>query len=186
MAGYGEVDEEALVWAASHASGGAGEEAWLTDHADFSRLYIAGESAGANIAHHMAMRAGAEELPHGAKISGLVAVHPYFLGSGKVPSEDSDPTMAEELVKMWCVVCPATTGVDDPLINPLADGAPALDGMACGRVLVCLAEMDVLRDRGRAYCEGLNAGHGHCFHLVDFTCDEAVRQDDAIAKLVNR
>ncbi|KAG8049958.1 hypothetical protein GUJ93_ZPchr0009g889 [Zizania palustris] len=147
----------------------------------------------------MVMRASAEELPHGAKISGLVAVHPYFLGRGKVPSEDSDPIIAEKLVKMWSVVCPATTGVDDPLINPLADGAPALDGMACGRVLVCLADIDVLRDRGRAYCEGLNAsgwpgevevvevtGHGHCFHLVDFTCDEAVRQDDAIAKFVNR
>ncbi|EAZ45014.1 hypothetical protein OsJ_29653 [Oryza sativa Japonica Group] len=147
----------------------------------------------------MAMRAGAEGLPHGGRVNGVVLVHPYFLGRGKVPSEDWDPAMAENVVKMWSVVCPATTGVDDPWINPLADGAPGLEGLACGRVLVCLAEKDVIRDRGRAYCEGLKAsgwagevevvevaGHGHCFHLMDFNGDEAVRQDDAIAEFVNR
>lgn len=196
----------ALVWAASHASGGSGcgtseeaeEEPWLTEHADFSRLFLGGESAGANIAHHMAMRAGTDRLPAGASISGIVLVHPYFLGHGKVPSEDSDPVMAENVVKMWHVVRPTTTGVDDPWINPLAAGAPPMRGLACGRVLMCLAETDVCRDRGRAYCEGLMAsgwagevevlelaGQGHCFHLGNFTCDDAVRQDDAIARFLN-
>jgi len=189
----------ALCWAASHASGaGEGEEAWLADHADFSRLSLAGESAGANIAHHMAMRAGAEGLPGGARISGVVLVHPYFLSDAKVPSEESNPAMADNLARMWRVVSPATTGLDDPWINPLAVGAPALGGLACGRVLVCLAEEDVLRDRGRAYCEGLRAsgwagelevveaaGQGHCFHLSDFTSGDAVRQDEAIARLLN-
>jgi acetyl esterase/lipase len=189
----------ALAWVASHAPGGAGEEPWLADHADFSRLSVGGESAGANIAHHMAMRAGAEGLPHGARISGgIVLVHPYFLGHGKVPSEDSDPVMAENVVKMWRVVRPGTTGVDDPWINPLAAGAPSMKGLACGRVLMCLAETDVCRDRGRAYCEGLRAsgwagkvevlevaGQSHCFHLGNFTCDDAVRQDDAISRFLN-
>ncbi|KAG2567829.1 tuliposide A-converting enzyme 1, chloroplastic-like [Panicum virgatum] len=187
----------ALGWVASHASG-AGEEAWLADHADFSRLSLAGESAGANIAHHMAMRGGAEGLPGGARISGVVLVHPYFLSDAKVPSEESNPAMADNLARMWRVVSPATTGLDDPWINPLAVGAPALGGLACGRVLVCLAEEDVLRDRGRAYCEGLRAsgwagelevveaaGQGHCFHLSDFTSGDAVRQDEAIARLLN-
>lgn len=190
---------QALAWVASHAPGGAGEEPWLTNHADFSRLSLGGESAGANIAHHLAMRAGAEGLPHGTSVSGgIVLVHPYFLAPGKVPSEDSDPVMAENVVKMWRVVCPQTTGVDDPWINPLAVGAPAMEGLACGRVLVCLAETDVCRDRGRAYCEGLRAsgwagevevlevaGQGHCFHLGNFTSDDAVRQDDAISRFLN-
>ncbi|VAI18438.1 unnamed protein product [Triticum turgidum subsp. durum] len=190
---------QALRWVASHAPGGAGEEPWLADHGDFSRLSLGGESAGANIAHHLAMRAGAEGLPRGATISGgIVLVHPYFLGHGKVPSEDSDPVMAENVVKMWRVVCPQTTGVDDPWINPLAAGAPTMRGLACRRALVCLAETDVVRDRGRACCDGLKAsgwagevellevaGQGHCFHLVDFTCDDAVRQDDAIARFLN-
>ncbi|KAM3275830.1 hypothetical protein ACQJBY_044293 [Aegilops geniculata] len=189
----------ALRWVASHAPGGAGEEPWLTDHGDFSRLSLGGESAGANIAHHLAMRAGAEGLPRGATISGgIVLVHPYFLGHGKVPSEDSDPVMAENVVKMWRVVCPQTTGVGDPWINPLAAGAPMMRGLACRRALMCLAETDVVRDRGRAYCDGLKAsgwagevellevaGQGHCFHLGNFACDDAVRQDDAIASFLN-
>ncbi|RLM73454.1 ent-kaurenoic acid oxidase 1-like [Panicum miliaceum] len=144
----------ALAWVASHASG-AGEEAWLAGHADFSRLSLAGESAGANIAHHMAMRAGAEGLPGGARISGAVLVHPYFLSDAKVPSEENNPAMADNLV-------------------------------------------DVLRDRGRAYCEGLRAGgwaevlevveaagQGHCFHQSDHTSADAVRQDEAIARFLN-
>ncbi|CAN6174593.1 unnamed protein product [Urochloa humidicola] len=194
---------QALRWVASHA-GGEGEEPWLADHGDFSRLCVGGESAGANIAHHVAMRAagaGAEEppLPHGARIAGAVLVHPYFLGAGTVPSEETDPAMAQSVVTMWRAVCPATKGVvDDPWINPLAAGAPSLRGLACGRVLVCLAEKDVVRDRGRAYAEGIRAsgwdgevevlevaGQGHCFHLADFACADAVAQDDAIARFVN-
>ncbi|KAF8687929.1 hypothetical protein HU200_042521 [Digitaria exilis] len=177
----------ALCWVASHASG-AGEEAWLTHRADFSRLSLAGESAGANIAHHMAMRAGAEGLPEGARINGVVLVHPYFLSDGKVASEQSNPAMAENLVKMWRVVSPATatTGLDDdPWINPLADGAPALGGLPCGRVLVCLAEEDVLRDRGHAYCVGLRAsGWPGQLEVVEAPGD-AVRQDEAIARFLN-
>uniref|UniRef100_A0A453M228 Alpha/beta hydrolase fold-3 domain-containing protein n=1 Tax=Aegilops tauschii subsp. strangulata TaxID=200361 RepID=A0A453M228_AEGTS len=62
---------DALAWVVSHAAPGAaaaGFEPWLADHADFARLYLGGESAGANIAHHVAMRVGAEGLPHGADI----------------------------------------------------------------------------------------------------------------------
>lgn len=109
----------ALRWVASHATG-SGEEPWLTDHGDFSRLCVGGESAGANIAHHMAMRAGAEPLPDGARINGAVVVHPYFLGAVRVASEETDPAMARSVVTMWRVVCPGSAGVDDPWINPLA------------------------------------------------------------------
>nr|CAB3457271.1 unnamed protein product [Digitaria exilis] len=193
---------QALRWVASHANAtgsGGEEEPWLADHGDFSRLCVGGESAGANIAHHMAMRVGTEELGHGVRISSAIMVHPYFLGAGRVSSEETDPGMAQSVVTMWRVVCPGSTGVeDDPWINPLAPGAPGLKGLACGRVLVCLAEKDVVRDRGHAYAEGLRAsgwggevevlevaGQGHCFHLVDFASADAVAQDDAIARFVN-
>ncbi|GJM98580.1 hypothetical protein PR202_ga15605 [Eleusine coracana subsp. coracana] len=153
---------QALVWVASHAPPGSGDEPWLADYGDFSRLSLAGESSGANIAHHMAMRAEGG-LPGGVRIRGIALVHPYFLGDGKVPSEDNDPAMAANVVAMWRMVCPGTTGVDDPRINPLADGAPALDAMACDRVLVCVAEKDVVCDRGRAYggrAQGQRVGRG--------------------------
>ncbi|URE01285.1 Carboxylesterase family [Musa troglodytarum] len=77
---------KALRWVASHANGGPGPDRWLADHADFDRLFLAGDSAGANIAHHMAMRAGAEGLQRGVGVHGVVLVHPYFLGSEPVES----------------------------------------------------------------------------------------------------
>jgi acetyl esterase/lipase len=185
---------EALAWVVSHHGG---EDPWVAGHADFSRLYLGGESAGSNIAHHMAMRVGAEGL--GAEIRGLVMIHPYFLGTGKVPSDDLDPAARESLGSLWRVMCPATTGEDDPLINPFVDGAPALDGLACGRVLVCIGEGDVLRDRGRAYYDRLKAsgwrgeadiwqapGKGHTFHLLEPSCDEAIAQDKVISDFLNR
>jgi acetyl esterase/lipase len=189
---------EALAWVVSHHSGG--DEPWLTDHADFSRLYLGGDSAGANIAHHMAMRVGAEGLTHGAKIHGVLLIHPYFLGSDKVGSDDLDRTARERLGRLWRVACPATAGEDDPLINPLADGAPGLEALACPRVLVCVAEDDVLRDRGKAYYDRLlgtagwrgeaeiwqATGKGHRFHLFEPCCSEAVAQDMAISAFLNR
>ncbi|KAG8047467.1 hypothetical protein GUJ93_ZPchr0008g11737 [Zizania palustris] len=105
----------------------------------------------------MTMRVAEEGLAHGAKIRGLVMIHPYFLGTNKVCSEKLDPAVRESLRSLWCVMCPTTTGDDDPLINPFVDSAPGLESLACGRVLVCIGEGDVLRDRGHAYYDRLTA-----------------------------
>ncbi|KAL6858828.1 hypothetical protein ACP4OV_017830 [Aristida adscensionis] len=190
---------EALAWVVAHAAAGPDGEPWLAAHADFSRLYLGGESAGANIAHHMAMRVGAEGLAHGVQIRGLVMIHPYFLGADKVASDELDPAARESLGSLWRVMCPATTGEDDPLINPFVGGAPGLENLACDRVLVCVGEGDVLRDRGRAYHDRLRAsgwrgeaemwqapGKGHTFHLLEPHCDEAVEQDKVISGFLNR
>ncbi|URE04284.1 Carboxylesterase family [Musa troglodytarum] len=137
---------KALRWVASHANGGPGPDRWLADHADFDRLFLAGDSAGANIAHHMAMRAGAEGLERGVGVHGVVLVHPYFLGSEPVESAAINQEMTAGLERFWELACPtAAAGVDDPMINPLADGAPSLAGMGRKRVLVCVAVEDVLR-----------------------------------------
>ncbi|KAJ1268854.1 hypothetical protein BS78_07G165300 [Paspalum vaginatum] len=195
---------DALAWVVSHladadADAPAPRDPWIAGHADFARLYLGGESAGANIAHHMAMRVAAEGLPHAAQIRGLVMIHPYFLGTEAVPSDGLDPAARESLGSLWRVMCPATTGEDDPLINPFVDAAPPLATLACGRVLVCVGESDVLRDRGRAYYDRLRAsgwpgdaeiwqapGKGHTFHLLEPSCDEAVAQDKVISDFLSR
>ncbi|CAD6267526.1 unnamed protein product [Miscanthus lutarioriparius] len=195
------VSQSSHLASSSAAAGDGDRDPWIAGHADFSRLYLGGESAGANIAHHMAMRAAAEGLGHGARIRGLVMVHPYFLGTDRVSSDDLSPETRESLASLWRVVCPSSTaGDDDPLINPLVDGAaPALASLACARVLVCVAEGDVLLDRGRAYYDRLRASgwpgeaeiwqapdKGHTFHFMDPCCDEAVAQDKVISDFLNR
>ncbi|CAL5337695.1 unnamed protein product [Camellia sinensis] len=76
----------ALQWVASHYAGDGGER-WLNDHGDFNRVFVGGDSAGGNIAHNMAMKAGRERLPNGVRILGVIAAHPYFWGrirSGRI------------------------------------------------------------------------------------------------------
>lgn len=156
---------DAFRWVLSHA-GGSGPDPWLNIHADFGRVFLAGESAGANIANNVAVRAGsAREVLNGAKVEGLLLIHPFF-GNKQVD-------------KMYKFMCPSSSGSDDdPRLNPAADSR--LPRMVGERVLICLAEKDWLRDRGWAYHEALgksewpgtvefmeSEGEGHGFHLFD-------------------
>ncbi|GAY60156.1 hypothetical protein CUMW_199820 [Citrus unshiu] len=46
---------DAVKWLASHVDGNVPKD-WLNRNADFERVFYSGNSAGANIAHHMAIR----------------------------------------------------------------------------------------------------------------------------------
>ncbi|KAI3446015.1 hypothetical protein Pfo_002680 [Paulownia fortunei] len=166
-----------LKWVDSHSRVGEGPDPWLNEYADFQRVYVAGDSAGANIAHNLAIRANdnPEYMADDGlsfKFAGLILVHPFF-GIGK-----SD--------KLWNFICPDTTGSNDFRLNPTAN-MDILSRLRCDRVLVCVAEKDFLRDRGRNYYEGLKksdwkgvveffetAGEEHVFHLFDPACDKAI------------
>lgn len=173
-----------LKWIASH-HGGAGPEEWLNRHADLDRVFVAGDSAGANIAHHMAIRVGSEGLP-GLNIIGAVLIHPYFWGSERVGAEKELPPETTRFAdELWRFSYPMTTGSDDPILNPEKD--PKLGKLGCKKVLVCVAEKDFLKDRGLYYKEILEKseweGHvevmeavdeNHVFHLYNPTCENAV------------
>nr|UEV87800.1 alpha/beta hydrolase 1 [Gloriosa superba] len=184
----------ALQWV---ASGGGGDE-WLAQHSDFDRVYLLGESAGANISHHMALRAGSESLDRGVKIKGAVLIHPYFEGSDPVGSDLNDAELSEEMKRMWKLVFPSVS-IDDPWISPLAgDAAATLSGLGCERVLLCLADKDVFRDRGREYYHALKGSGwkgdvemwegdmGHLFHLANVKHEMALAQEGVITGFLNR
>ncbi|CAK9153807.1 unnamed protein product [Ilex paraguariensis] len=172
----------ALQWVASHC-GGQGPEAWLNDYANVRRVFLAGDSAGANIAHNIAVRAGVEDLA-GVKLCGVCLVHPDFA------SRDGYVT------KTWLFACPGTTGSEDPRINPAVD--PNLPRLGCTKVVVCVAEKDGLRERGWFYYETLRKsgwggvveiietqGEEHVFHLFNPTCEKAVTLLKRLASLMN-
>ncbi|KAF1888163.1 hypothetical protein Lal_00008076 [Lupinus albus] len=56
-------------------------EPWLINHVDFNRIFIVGDSAGGNIVHIIAMRAGFQPLNGGLQILGAIYAHPYFFSS---------------------------------------------------------------------------------------------------------
>ena len=84
----------------------------------------------------------------------------------------------------------------DECVNPMADGVA---GVACERVLVCVAEMDVLRERGKAYCEGLtksgwggevdlleSVGEEHVFYMFRPECKKALELMERLVAFFSR
>ncbi|GMH04049.1 hypothetical protein Nepgr_005888 [Nepenthes gracilis] len=191
----------ALQWIASHR-GAAGPDDWLNHHADFERVVIAGDSAGANIAHNLVLAAGDDESGLHMSLSGLALVHPFFWGSRPTGMETAEPRAKAFVDQIWPSVCPSSMpvpGWDDPRINPVANGAPSLSGLGCGRVLVCVAQKDVLRDRGWLYYEALRTsgwpgtvefeeteGETHVFHLHDQGCERAKKLVKTLADFFNK
>ncbi|KAG2727483.1 hypothetical protein I3760_01G159500 [Carya illinoinensis] len=180
----------ALQWVASNSinstTGSDCQEPWL-NHADFKRLFIGGDSAGANIVHNMAMRAGVESLPGEVKILGAFLTHPYFWGSDAISGSEMDQPSASHTIMnkavpnfVWNFVYPsAPGGIDNAMINPTFPGSPSLAGLGCSRLLVTLAEMDVMRGRGVAYYDAVRKsswegeaelvqvnGEDHAFHIL--------------------
>ncbi|KAJ1289983.1 hypothetical protein BS78_02G206800 [Paspalum vaginatum] len=182
-AGY-EDSLRALKWAAA----GAGDP-WLSRRGDLGRVFLAGDSAGGNFVHNVAMMAAASE---GVRVEGAVLLHPGF--GGREPIDGETPAWAELMDKLWVYACPeATDGADDPRINPSAAAAPSLRDLPCERVLVCAAERDMLRARNRAYYEALAAsgwggtgewleskGEDHVFFLFKPGCAEAAALMDRL------
>ncbi|CAL9189005.1 unnamed protein product [Musa hybrid cultivar] len=173
----------ALQWVASRPPA----EEWLAERGDLGRVFLAGDSAGANIVHQVALRVAAEGLGGAAAIKGLLLIHPYFWGAEPLGSESRDPETRAGPEKIWTLVCPGTVGPDDPRLNPLAEGATSMAGLPCRRVLVMVAEEDILRERGRAYYEALERsgwegearlmeaeGEQHVFHIRDPKSAKAV------------
>lgn len=163
----------ALKWVESHAKDRQGPEPWINNHADFTRIYVAGDSAGGNIAHNTVSRASSEGLEDGMKIVGMILAHPYF-GSGQTE-------------KLWDVICSDSDnkGTEDPRLNPMAH-PNLLSNLKCDKVLICTGEKDFIRDRSWLYYEALKKsgwsgqleifdyeGEGHVFHLLNPNCDNA-------------
>nr|VDD56318.1 unnamed protein product [Brassica oleracea] len=170
---------DAVKWIFTHIAG-SGPEDWVNDHADFRRVFVAGDSAGANIAHHMAIRAGEEN--GSIKISGLTLFHPFFFS--KAILEEQEDRVRRYMEGIWEIACQnSEKGVEDPWINVVGSD---LSGLECGRVLVMVAGKDVLAREGRVYAEKLEEGglegrvevvetedEDHVFHIRNPDSDNA-------------
>lgn len=180
----------ALQWAAS------AQDEWIAEHGDVARLFIAGDSAGANIVHDMLMRASGSGDAGGPRIEGAILLHPWF--GGNAPIEGEPPGAAAPTAGLWTYACPgAVGGADDPRMNPLAPGAPALEKLGCARMLVCAGKQDALYVRDRAYYEAVAAsawpgdvawleseGEEHDFFLPKPECENAKQLMDRVVAFI--
>jgi acetyl esterase len=127
---------------------------WLAAHAgelggDGSRLAVAGDSAGGNLAA-VAVRRLRDELP----IALQVLIYPVTDAGANLPSyrefADGHGLSAASMHHFWALYLDGSEG-SDPDASPLR--ATDLAGLA--PALVLTADEDVLRDEGEAYADAL-------------------------------
>ncbi|XP_074356910.1 putative carboxylesterase 1 isoform X1 [Apium graveolens] len=183
---------DAVQWVASHSSRN-GQETWLNMYADFQSFFLAGDSAGANIAHNMAVRAGSDN-PDGLTVSGVVLVHPFLWAKEAVAGQLINPESRAFAEKLWLCVNPCSSGLDDPLINP----DPRNFTLGCKRVIIFVAEREVFKHWGFYYKELVEQirwggkvevletkDEDHLFHIYDPTTHKAKSLVKSIASFLN-
>lgn len=100
------------------------------------------------------MRAGTETLPNNVKILGALLCCPFFWGSKPIGSENIEEHENSLAIKVWNFVYPnAEGGIDNPMVNPCADGAPSLAKLGCSKILLTITGKDEFRDRDLLYYE---------------------------------
>ncbi|CAJ2666976.1 probable carboxylesterase 18 [Trifolium pratense] len=130
----------------------------LPENADMSKCFIAGDSAGANIAHHVAVRvckAGLQRI----RVIGLVSIQPYFGGEERTESEIS--LEGSPLVSMartdwlWKVFLPEGSDRDHGAANVSGPNAEDLSGLDYPDTLVFVGGFDPLNDWQKRYYDWL-------------------------------
>uniref|UniRef100_A0A0D3EJR6 Alpha/beta hydrolase fold-3 domain-containing protein n=1 Tax=Oryza barthii TaxID=65489 RepID=A0A0D3EJR6_9ORYZ len=156
------IDDGAAVlsWLRDQAMSGPGADSWLTESADFSRVFVAGESAGGNMSHHVAVLIGSGQLTvDPLRVAGYMLLTPFFGGVERAPSEAEPPAGAfftpDMSDKLWRLSLPEGATRDHPVANPFGPDSPSLAAVAFPPVLVVVAGRDILHDRTVHYAARL-------------------------------
>ncbi|CAL4988819.1 unnamed protein product [Urochloa decumbens] len=129
---------------------------------DVSRCFLAGDSAGANIAHHVARRyATNPSFLSNIRLVGVIAIQPFFGGEERTPAEirlDGAAPIVSMARTDWMWRAFLTPGADrtheaDDAASPAT--APGLDSPAFPPVMVAIGGYDPLQDWQRRYGEML-------------------------------
>ncbi|XP_010524001.1 PREDICTED: gibberellin receptor GID1B-like [Tarenaya hassleriana] len=134
---------------------------WLQSGKDSKvYVYLAGDSSGGNIAHHVAVRAAGE----GVEVLGNVLLHPMFGGQERTESEKRLDgkyfVTTQDRDWYWRAYLPEGEDRDHPACNPFGPRGPSVKGLNFPKSLVVVAGLDLVQDWQLAYVEGLKkAGH---------------------------
>ncbi|TKY45004.1 carboxylesterase 18 [Spatholobus suberectus] len=131
----------------------------LPGNADVSKCFLAGDSAGANLAHHLAVRVAKS----GLRVVGLVSIQPWFGGEERTEAEvrlDGAPLVSTARTDwLWKVFLPDGSDRNHGASNVSGPNSEDLSGLDYPDTLVFVGGFDPLQDWQRRYCEWLrNSG----------------------------
>ncbi|OMP06794.1 Alpha/beta hydrolase-3 [Corchorus olitorius] len=192
---------KSVMWLKQEAAGNE-EYWWWSKQCDFSSVFLAGDSAGANIAHNVAARLlGSYINCYPLTLKGTILIQPFFGGEARTDSEKKmvqSPRSALSLAASdtyWRLALPCGTNRDHPWCNPIPIPIPL--GKGSTRLLptlVCISEMDILKDRNVEFCAAMEKagqkvehvmykGVGHAFQVLSKSHLSQTRTHEMIAHL---
>lgn len=129
---------------------------WLQSGKDSNvHVYLAGDSSGGNIAHHVAVRAAEEDV----EVLGNILLHPMFGGQKRTESEKRLDGKYFVTVRdrdwYWRAYLPEGEDRDHPACNPCGPRGKSLEGLKFPKSLVVVPGLDLVQDWQIAYAEWL-------------------------------
>lgn len=192
-----------IMWVKEQAVNGSTEHALWLSRCNLSAFFLAGDSAGANIAHNVSLRFGASRAAASTILrplshQGTILIQPFFGGETRTASERAPQAHGSALTlsaadTYWRMSLPMGSSRDHPWCNPLANGATAnLESVQLPAMMVCVSDMDILMDRNKEFCSAMvNAGKtvkmmvykgvGHAFQIFHNSPLSNARTQEMIA-----
>ncbi|KAK6937953.1 Alpha/beta hydrolase fold-3 [Dillenia turbinata] len=144
----------------------------LPTNADLNRCFLAGDSAGGNLAHHVAVRCGEQENQlQKVKIVGLIAVQPFFGGEERTPAELrilNTPVLSLDRTDwLWKAFLPEGSDRNHEAANVFGPNGKDISGIKFPSTVLFVGGFDLLQDWQRKYYEGLKES-GKEVKLVEY------------------
>lgn len=118
-------------------------------------VYLAGDSSGGNIAHHVAVRAAEAEV----EVLGNILLHPMFGGQDRTESESRLDgkyfVTVQDRDWYWRAFLPEGEDRDHPACHPFGPRGKSIAGAMFPKSLVVVAGLDLIQDWQLAYVDGL-------------------------------
>nr|AYN70612.1 GID1c [Paeonia suffruticosa] len=131
-------------------------KSWLQSKKDSKvHIYLAGDSSGGNIVHHVGLRA----VESGIEVLGNILLNPMFGGEKRTESENRLDGKYFVTIRdrdwYWRAFLPEGEDRDHPACNPFGPNGKSLEGVKFPKSLVVVAGLDLVQDWQLAYVEGL-------------------------------
>ncbi|MBA0609435.1 hypothetical protein Godav_021484 [Gossypium davidsonii] len=139
-----------------------------TDTSSNKAFFIAGDSAGGNLAHHVALKACQHQFSR-LKLRGVIALQPFFGGEERTESElklAGAPLISVKRTDwMWKAFLPHGYNRDHQVVNVFGPNSVDISDLPFPPTLVFIGGFDPLQDWQRKYVEGLNKSGKHVYKI---------------------
>lgn len=171
-------------------------EPWL-QKADLSRVFLSGDSAGGNIAHHVAVKAIRDKACR-VRVKGILPVHPYFGSEKRTKLEQETGDVGEVAMNdfFWGLSLPK--GSDRDYYGCNIDNADLSkdEWSRFPAVVVYVGGLDFLKERGVMYAEFLQKrvkgvklveakGDTHVYHIFHPDSDASRLLQKQMSEFIN-